>query len=86
LVIGEEDEEAASSLWLDHLAPGRPWSSGDFFQRLFQKDDFTANQRDGTRIRKIVDQGANFDKISLFPTLVACHGVSVSNSPVPIGM
>jgi hypothetical protein len=55
LVIGEEDEEAASSLWLDHLAPGRPWSSADFFQRLFQKDDFTANQREWTRIRKIVD-------------------------------
>jgi hypothetical protein len=79
------DEEAASSLWLDHLAPGRPWSSGDFFQRLFQKDDFTANECEGARIRKW-DQGANFDKISLFPTLVACHGVSVSNSPVPIGM
>jgi hypothetical protein len=52
----EEDEEAASSLWLDHLAPGRPWSSADFFQRLFQKDDFTANQREWTRIRKIVDR------------------------------
>jgi hypothetical protein len=52
-------------LWLGHLAPGRPWSSADFFQRLFQKDDFTANGREWTRIRKIVDRktaGAFFPK------------------------
>ena len=48
-------------MWLDHLAPSRPWSSADYFQRLFQKDDFTANECEGARIRKW-DQGANFDK------------------------
>ena len=66
MVIGEEDEEAASSLWLDHLAPRRPWSSADYFNDYFRKIGSTANECEGARIRKW-GQGANFDKNQSLP-------------------
>ena len=66
MLIREEDEEAASSLWLDHLAPRRPWSSADYFNDYFRKIGSTANECEGARIRKW-GQGANFDKNQSLP-------------------
>jgi hypothetical protein len=55
LVIGEEDEEAASSCGWIILLQAVLGAAPTFFNDYFRKIGSTANQREWTRIRKIVD-------------------------------